>query len=235
MKVSPLIKLLLAMSLSNLQGEDMQKYLQDTVIITKKGKYKEALERHVWFHDNALEHAPSMTGVRLSFALSYWTDLGAKYPPALEKLNEIRNQKEQVLRLGKGGFDLFHDVTSINRVLNEDERSIKLFKEIEKETPERIEQLWIVVKDIAFQQKDHKLLNRHIKDTEQEYRNIYSDYLRDFKMFKEQDELKWIKDRFRKVIDLLIELSKFNGDEAMANKIEERASKVLLSENGIVE
>ena len=47
----------------------MQKYLSDTQEMVRKGKYKEALERFVWFHEHALEHDPAMTGVRLSFAV----------------------------------------------------------------------------------------------------------------------------------------------------------------------
>jgi len=62
----------------------MQKYLSDTQQMVREGRYQEALERFVWFHDHALEHEPSaMYGVRLSFALSYWKSLGDVYPPAM--------------------------------------------------------------------------------------------------------------------------------------------------------
>jgi hypothetical protein len=34
--------------------------------LTKNGAYAEALEKYLWFHENALAHDPSFCGVRLS-------------------------------------------------------------------------------------------------------------------------------------------------------------------------
>ena len=48
------------------------------------GRYELALEKHVWFHENALTFRPSLAGVRLSYALDDWLQLAARYPPALE-------------------------------------------------------------------------------------------------------------------------------------------------------
>ena len=235
MKTLNLITLFIALTASKIQAEDMQKYLQETVQIAKEGNYQEALERHVWFHNHALEIQPSMTGVRLSFALMYWTELGRKYPPALEKLKEIRDEKEQILLDGDGSFALFHDVSGINRALKEDERTIELFKKVESTNPEQIDRLWIVAKDLAFSQKEYDLINRHIKDVEQEYRNAYSDYLRDYSMFKNDDHIKWVRDSFQNESNQLALLAEFNGDDAVAELIRKRASEVLKSEDGIID
>ena len=54
----------------------MSEYLDYARKLHDEGRHQEALERYVWFHDNALDHAPSMYGVRLSFALSDWENLG---------------------------------------------------------------------------------------------------------------------------------------------------------------
>jgi len=62
----------------------MQVYLNETNKMVKKGQYKEALQRFIWFNEHALEYDESMTGVRLSFALGYWKELGDIYPPALK-------------------------------------------------------------------------------------------------------------------------------------------------------
>src|SRR5687768_379355 len=104
---------LLALFLIALQSaiaEDMQKYLQQTRSLQEEGKYQEALDRHLWFHDHALEHDEAMYGVRLSFALSSWQDLGKKYPPASKALEETRDKKAAVLKEGKGSKEIFHDV-----------------------------------------------------------------------------------------------------------------------------
>ncbi len=130
--ILPLITLLMS---SLTQAEDMQKYLSDTKDLTRAGKYEEALKRHIWFHDHALEHQPSMYGVRLSFALSNWKELGDKYPPAKQALVETRDRKMKTLLDGKESHELFHDVSSINETLGESEKTVSLFEDIDEKQP----------------------------------------------------------------------------------------------------
>src|SRR5690349_21544262 len=70
---------------------DPQQILNEARDDARAKHYEEALEKYVWFHEHALEYRPSMSGVRLSFALSDWVKLGESYPPALVKLREIRD------------------------------------------------------------------------------------------------------------------------------------------------
>jgi hypothetical protein len=93
-------------------------------------RYEDALAEVVWFHENALRFDESYYGVRLSFALRDWMQLGKDYPPALEKLRAIRDEKEGELRAGERKRDTFHDVEAINRHLNEVGRTATLFKEL---------------------------------------------------------------------------------------------------------
>jgi hypothetical protein len=100
------------------------------------GRYAEALREYKWFHEHALKHEPSLYGVRLSFALWYWTELAAKYPKAGQELERIRVSKTK--RLLKGEFDreLFHDVESINERLKLDTDTYELFAKLEAKNPE---------------------------------------------------------------------------------------------------
>lgn len=43
--------------------------------LTEKGQYKQALEKHLWFHEES-KKSPGMAGVRLSYAISAWINLG---------------------------------------------------------------------------------------------------------------------------------------------------------------
>jgi hypothetical protein len=88
MKIS-LIAIFIAISITSF-GQDMQKYLSETQEMVTQKKYKEALERYIWFQDHALENDQAMTGVRLSFALSNWKSLADIYPPAMTALKEMR-------------------------------------------------------------------------------------------------------------------------------------------------
>lgn len=111
----------------------------------KEGKFEEALERHLWFHHHALEHRPSYYGVRLSFALADWMELGRRYPKALEALRQVRDEKTARLAGGEQDRALFHDVESINDHLKEPRATVDLFRKVEAAQPE----FAVVVADLA--------------------------------------------------------------------------------------
>jgi len=81
----------------------------------------------LWFHNNALRHRPSLGGVRLSFALSYWTDLASVYPPARGAFIRTRDEAEAAFRRDPSSFELFHDLASFNERLGDGARTADLF------------------------------------------------------------------------------------------------------------
>jgi hypothetical protein len=100
------------------------------------GHYEEALRDYIWFHEHALEHEPSLYGVRLSFALWYWMELANEYPEARTALKRIRDEKTTRLLNGDTNRDLFHDVESINERLENEEATYELFATLEKAKPD---------------------------------------------------------------------------------------------------
>jgi hypothetical protein len=78
------------------------------------GRHKDALAKHVWFHRNALERAPAMYGVRLSFALSSWKELADEYPPALDAMKRVRDEAKTAILDGKAARRNFHDLSALN-------------------------------------------------------------------------------------------------------------------------
>lgn len=91
------------------------------------GRYEEALRGYIWFHDHALEERRSLYGVRLSYALDEWVELGRLYPPAMHELKAKRDEKSAQLGRGEGDRGLFHDVESINEYLADYESTYDLF------------------------------------------------------------------------------------------------------------
>lgn len=59
-------------------------------------KYAEALGIFVWYYNNILKYNSPQTGVRNSFCLDKWLELGKVYPPALAELQNIYNVKEKL-------------------------------------------------------------------------------------------------------------------------------------------
>jgi hypothetical protein len=106
---------------------DPRERLSAGQLAAREGRYEEALREYVWFHDHALEHAQSLYGVRLSFALGYWMDLAQVYPEAKKELERIRDRKTAKLASGDGDRALFHDVESINQRLGAEDRTYQLF------------------------------------------------------------------------------------------------------------
>ena len=104
------------------------------------GRYKEALDDFVWFHENALEHDRAYYGVRLSFALGNWKDLADVYPPAMEALESVRSRAARTLGTGAGGRHLFHDLVSINRELGKGRETYSLFCGLWRKHPDLAKQ-----------------------------------------------------------------------------------------------
>lgn len=100
-----------------------------------EGNHEEALRGFIWFHEHALEHDPAYYGVRLSFALGFWLELGEVYPKAIDALKEIRDNKTQILLMGNGDRELFHDVEAINESLEEGSSTYELFKQMVVASP----------------------------------------------------------------------------------------------------
>jgi hypothetical protein len=152
--------------------DDMQQYLKDTRQLVIQKKYKEALQRDIWFHDHALEHEPGIRGVRLSFALSDWEQLGKVYPPAMTALKNIRDRKTQQLINNSGPSDLFPDVAAINRVLKEDAKTINLFQLLAKAHPEIAPEYFLYIKDQLYAAKRYDIIHEYMGSPMAEYQNI---------------------------------------------------------------
>jgi len=93
----------------------------------REGKYKQALELHVWYHKNALKYDPAQYGVRLSFALSDWAELGQAYPPALHELRSVRNDTLTTYKKNPSDALMYGEVMSIDLALDDLQSANALF------------------------------------------------------------------------------------------------------------
>lgn len=219
-------------SACRIEAEDMQKYLRDTQEMVRQGKYEEALKRNIWFHDHALEHQPSMYGVRLSFALSYWKDLGEVYPPAKKALLEIRDRKIRQIENGKGNFALFHDVASINRTLKQDDKTIKLFEYLDKKNPELAKRCWNVAQKTVIIAKRFDLAKKYMPDLLQEFTRLKMRYESNLKFYDNpkiaSPQFKaYNENSFAEAILRLMEVSVATGDEKITKEIQKKALAVV--------
>lgn len=115
---------------------DPQAILNEAQVDMIAGRYPDALAKHIWFYNNALTIDRSFYGVRLSFALMYWSQLGQVYPPAKAKLLEVRDEAREKVKKTDEGQEAFNDFASINSVLKDDSKTVTLFKELAKDNPD---------------------------------------------------------------------------------------------------
>ncbi len=121
----------------------------------RHGRYDAALEKTLWYWDNAVKIQPSLSAVRRSFLLSDWLALGESYPPALEKLKAIRDDLEDRILADdqvRVRADDFADFAVINQTLRQDVRTTEVFKKIEERSPQDAERLrfWVPKNRPAF-------------------------------------------------------------------------------------
>ena len=145
--------------------------LQEINSLISEGKYEEALQKHLWFHEES-KTSTGMGGVRLSFALAQWVELGKKYPKALDALMQIRDQHETALLNGTARFPEFHEVYAINRTLEEDQKTYALFMQLHARQPEIARQCFHVAMDLVVNNKNYEVTASYLGDPIQRYERL---------------------------------------------------------------
>lgn len=213
-------------------ADDMHAYLRDTQEMVRQGKHEEALKRFIWFHDHALEHAPSMYGVRLSFALMYWKQLADVYPPAMAALKQIRDNKTVAIQEGRGNASLFHDVTALNSTLGDDDKTVELFQRMDEKQKELASECWDIAKDAVIAAKRYDLARKYIGNPVREFTRVKALYDQNTTLygdpqiggahFKAYNENRLVEESLK-----LIEVALALGDHDAAKEVQTQALAVL--------
>lgn len=110
--------------------EDLKQTLLDARDLAQQGAYADALGKYSWIYENAIEIDSSWYGVRNSYILGEWANLGNHYPAARVELESIRDAKTNLLKDGLLERNLFIDVASINEALKQEDDTCALFAQI---------------------------------------------------------------------------------------------------------
>jgi len=170
------------------ESPDPQAILKEIRVDLRKGRHEVALAKHLWFHEHALELRPSLSGVRLSFALSYWLELGESYPPALEKMKQVRDEVEKRIRdedQVRVRFSDFHEFVALNRTLREEQRTAQTFKWLDETDPEDAKRVFNVAEPALIKQKAFELCGKYV-NPERDLSRIGENYKSGLKLAKER-------------------------------------------------
>ncbi|WP_395742664.1 hypothetical protein [Prosthecobacter sp.] len=220
------------MLISSARADDeAQRALQDAQALARAGEYEAALERHEWYHTNALRISPAQYGVRLSFALSDWKRLGEKYPPAMAALTALRDQGTQTVLTGKAPPELFHDVVSINHTLSADDASVKLFKKLDETQPAFAKQCFRFVQDALLSAGEMDLFARHCGDSARYLKGKIAEHQRLMAVIRQHPDSGQSQQHFEnRLVTLTLALSEYaaaQSDPNLASHLKEMTAEII--------
>jgi serine/threonine protein kinase len=151
---------------------DLQEILQSANNLAAEGSYEEALQRYLWYFNHS-RNDTTQGGVRLSFALSGWAELGRRYPKAKRALLEIRDADVREFSEGRGYFQLFMEVDSLNEHLGESDATMMLFKAVGEHDQRLARECYDAAEPMLVQHGEYGLCANYIGDPQARF-----DYLR---------------------------------------------------------
>jgi serine/threonine protein kinase len=148
---------------------DPQQILNEANTLMSQGHYEESLQRHLWHFNHALEYNPSLSGVRLTSALSDWVELGRRYPKAKQVLVEIRDEKTREIVEGRGYSEMVKDVQAINEELQNDEATYALFQIMRQRDPKLADQSYFWLEDLLVAKGEYQWCLSHLGDPQSHF------------------------------------------------------------------
>ena len=146
---------------------DPDKILDQARHDARVGRNDVALAKLQWFHHHALEYRPSLSGVRLSFALADWLKLAKAYPPAMDALRFLRDDAE--IRCRESNFDLqaFKDLAALNMWLKRQENTIESFKAADRTGSDAAAKIYPTAQRYLAHYKEFSLCGKYLNVKEQ--------------------------------------------------------------------
>lgn len=155
---------------------DPKVILNEAQADARAGRYEDALAKQIWFHEHALEYREALFGVRLSFALASWHSLADAYPPALDSLKKTRDDAAQkaLKSTNKAALDAFFDMSSINRELDEDQKTVEVFEQLDKAKPQIAATVYVLAQPALIKAKKYELCGKYLTPGRTTDRMIYT-------------------------------------------------------------
>lgn len=141
----------------------------------KDKDFPAALENYQWFYNNALDIDQSYYGVRLSYCLGEWANLGKVYPRAADALQRLK--EEALLEfLDTKSRKVFHEYSGICECLGCNEEVFKQFIAIHDSDKDLAEKLFTFVYEYCASNEMWDLCREYLG-------NGYDQYKKSLEMF----------------------------------------------------
>lgn len=150
--------------------EDPSKILAEARNAFKDERYAESLEKYKWFYDNSIKIDESYYGVRLSYCLGEWAELGMVYPGALTELNKLKESTLEYFEKSQKRRS-FHEYSSICEVLNCQKETYDRFLEVREKNKEFSHKLFTFVYEYCASQKMWDLCREYLGNGFSQYKS----------------------------------------------------------------
>jgi hypothetical protein len=129
--------------------------------------YEEALQRCLSFHNRW------KTSASLNMLLSDWGELARRYPKAKKALIELRDQDTREFKEGRGYFELFMEVSSINRELQDEDATYALFRSFRDNDRKLMYQCLAMVEGLLVSKGEYQWCYDHMGDPQAKFDSIH--------------------------------------------------------------
>lgn len=200
-------------------SQELQITLQEARSLAQNGEFAEALEKHVWYHENS--RGTSHAGVRLSFALNDWKQLGERFPAAKEMLASLRDQAAKAALSDSPNPLAVSEVIAIDRTMENAKRSVEFINTLAEKHPAAAKASYWYIRDLLMENREYALCRHLAPEPEAEFKNVREAWHQsegfppNVKPTVRQLQVR----RLRQLIELLVA----TGDEDWARKFQERA------------
>ena len=131
---------------------------------TANGRFADAAQKHLWYHDNAVRLKREHAQVRLTFVLEEWVVLARKYPPAMQDLLRVRSRAiDKVKAMGPDLNEAFTEVIRINEMLGDAESTRSVYADLGQRDAPTAARLWMFVIPSLAATGDHALAYSYLQ------------------------------------------------------------------------
>ncbi len=190
------------------------------------------MDKHVWFFQNALKYRESLRGVRLSFALGDFAKLGKTYPPAIDKLNSLRETAKTNICNEDGIAENFLDFESINKELKQNSNTVDFFVWLDANRPEIAKKVFNSAKPALVKSKEYRLCGKYCGSGDfHQYLKLYRNNMEIAKQYgpmeflKKKNYVRFANTSFINKTTTLIALLVVNDRKAEALQVVDKISQ----------
>jgi len=140
---------------------------QDVKQLIFNGRYEEALRRCLAYH-NQYKTSGSLVPI-----VDDWVELGRRYPKARTALTRIRDEDVRKFSEGRGFFDLFMEVNSINNALDDSDSPYQLFTSLRAKDAPLAQQCYGLGEDLLVAKGEYQWCYDHMGDAQEKYNFIH--------------------------------------------------------------